>query len=72
MAANPTTQLLEVQAAITKVHTAGQSYTIGDRKFTRADLETLRVMERDLLARAARSSGRRPAFSKVNMSGSFS
>lgn len=43
-------QLEEVQAAITAVMT-GQSYTIGDRALTRANLSALQAREEALLER---------------------
>ena len=51
MAVLSTQSLLEsVETAITTVLTSGQSYTIGERRYTRADLAVLQQMRRDLKA----------------------
>lgn len=47
-------QLEEVQTAITKIVTLGQSYTIEGRTLTRADLRTLYDREKVLMPLAAR------------------
>lgn len=47
-------QLEEVQAAIQAVQNRGQSYTIKDRSFTRANLRELYEREKHLRAMAAR------------------
>jgi hypothetical protein len=39
-----------IDAAIAAVNSAGQEYTIGDRTFRRADMETLRKMRLDAIA----------------------
>ena len=52
----PTTlkqRLLEVQTAIQAVLLGGQSYKLGSRSLTRADLAMLRTMENDLKAQVA-------------------
>lgn len=49
-------QLAEVQAAITKIVEGGQSYTIKDRSYTRADLAVLYERESYLMNKV---SGRR-------------
>lgn len=41
-------QLAEVETAITKVLAGGQSYRIGSRQMTRADLSLLRQMKYEL------------------------
>ena len=46
----PQERLAQVQEAITKVLYGGQSYQIGSRKLTRADLSLLREMEKELKA----------------------
>lgn len=46
-------RLAEVQTAIQKVLYGGQSYQIGSRKLTRADLSLLREMEKELKAEVA-------------------
>ena len=43
-------RLEEVNTAITKVLVAGQSYTLGSRRLTRADLSLLREMQKELQA----------------------
>ena len=48
--------LAQVQEAITKVLYGGQSYQIGSRKLTRADLTELRAMEKELKAEVASES----------------
>lgn len=57
-----------IDAAIAAVNSAGQEYTIGDRSFTRADLETLRKMRLDAIATeraASKSIFQRVRFVKV-------
>ena len=50
---NNTADLLEqVNAAISSITTGGQSYKIGSRQLTRADLKQLYAMRNDLLAQA--------------------
>ena len=49
-------RLAQVQEAITKVLYGGQSYQIGSRKLTRADLTELRAMEKELKAEVASES----------------
>ncbi len=46
-------RLAQVQEAIVKVLYGGQSYQIGSRKLTRADLALLREMEKELKAEVA-------------------
>ena len=43
-------QLVEIDNAISSILRTGQSYKIGSRTLTRADLGTLRAMRKDLLA----------------------
>lgn len=43
-------QLEEVRMAIRNIYVGGQSYKIGSRSLTRADLATLRSIESDLEA----------------------
>ena len=40
----------QIDAAITAVINGGQSYKIGDRTFTRADLEILQKLRKDAVA----------------------
>ena len=40
----------QLDAAIAAVIDGGQSYTIGDRQFTRANLETLKQLRKDAIA----------------------
>lgn len=46
-------RLLEVNDAIYKILMGGQAYKIGSRSLTRADLNTLLDMQRDLQAQVA-------------------
>ena len=46
-------QLNEVNKAIQAVLVGGQSYKIGSRSLTRADLKMLRAMQSDLIAQIA-------------------
>ena len=50
VASTPAERLAQVQEAIVKVLYGGQSYQIGSRKLTRADLSLLREMEKELRA----------------------
>nr|DAT95141.1 MAG TPA: hypothetical protein [Caudoviricetes sp.] len=43
-------QIIEIDKAISSILRTGQSYKIGSRTLTRADLGTLRAMRKDLLA----------------------
>jgi len=52
-ASTPQERLAQVQEAIVKVLYGGQSYQIGSRKLTRADLSLLREMEKELKAEVA-------------------
>lgn len=45
-------QIIEIDKAISSILRTGQSYKIGSRTLTRADLGTLRAMRKDLLATA--------------------
>lgn len=45
--------LIEVNQAISNILVGGQSYKIGSRSLTRADLDTLLEMQRDLQAQLA-------------------
>ena len=53
-ASTPQERLAQVQEAIVKVLYGGQSYQIGSRKLTRADLSLLREMEKSGGSRTAR------------------
>ncbi len=46
-------KLIEVNNAISNILVGGQSYKIGSKSLTRADLETLLNMQRDLQAQLA-------------------
>ncbi len=48
-------QLTQVESAITTILAGGQSYKIGSRQLTRADLNTLRAMKKELEAELAAS-----------------
>ena len=43
-------QIIEIDKSISSILRTGQSYKIGSRTLTRADLGTLRSMRKDLLA----------------------
>lgn len=43
-------QIIEIDKAISSILRTGQSYKIGSRTLTRADLGTLRAMRKDLMA----------------------
>lgn len=47
---NPAEMLEQINAAITAVLSGGQSYKIGSRSLTRADLSTLQAMRAELEA----------------------
>ena len=47
---NPAEMLEQINAAITAVLSGGQSYKIGSRQLTRADLSTLQAMRAELEA----------------------
>lgn len=49
-------KLIEVNQAISNILVGGQSYKIGSRSLTRADLNTLLSMQRDLQAQLANQS----------------
>lgn len=49
-------QLTSVQAAISAIEGGAQSFTIGDRSYTRANLKTLYDREKSLLLRTERAS----------------
>ncbi len=49
----PAEQLAQVNRAIQKILIGGQSYKIGSRSLTRADLSLLREMQKDLQAQVA-------------------
>ena len=50
----PNHMLEEVNKAIQSILSGGQSYKIGSRSLTRADLKLLREMQNDLMAQVAR------------------
>lgn len=54
---SPAAQLLEVDQAIKTILTGGQSYKIGSRSLTRADLNALRSLRKELQAEAEASCG---------------
>ena len=51
--ATPQELLAEVDTAIKKIMIGGQSYKIGSRELTRANLKELYAMRNDLIAQAA-------------------
>lgn len=58
IASSPAERLAQVQEAIYKVLYGGQSYQLGSRKLTRADLSLLRDMEKELKAEVASGDSR--------------
>lgn len=54
----PEERLIEVNEAITNILAGGQSYKIGSRSLTRADLDTLLDMQRDLQAQISNQDSR--------------
>ena len=42
--------VVQIDAAISAVNSAGQSYKIGDREYRRGDLDVLRQMRKDAIA----------------------
>lgn len=59
MGDTPAERLEEVNTAIDKILLGGQSYQIGSRKLTRADLSILRDMQKELKAEVAAESDSR-------------
>lgn len=53
----PSERLAQVDAAISAVLAGGQSYKLGSRSLTRADLAQLRALREELAAQAAQESG---------------
>jgi len=49
-------RLTEVQTAISKIVTSGQSYTMGQRQLQRADLKSLQELEKSLMRQINRQS----------------
>ena len=62
-------QLDETSAAISAIMTGAQSYKLGDRMVSRADLATLEARETRLRKEISRINGGRPRVSSVNLSG---
>lgn len=58
-------QLEEVQTAITAILTGSQSYSMGGRSLTRADLRTLYDQEKRLLMLVARESSAGISISQI-------
>lgn len=54
--------LVKVNEAIVAITTTGQSYTIGSRSLTRANLTELRNMKKDLEAQIAAEANDSPLF----------
>lgn len=50
------TELAEVKKAIATIHAGGQSYRIGSRSLTRADLQTLYARQNELESKIAEES----------------
>ena len=51
--------LTEIESAIRKILTTGQSYSIGGRTFTRASLGDLRSMRKEVIAETTNKGGSR-------------
>ena len=62
-------QLAEVSAAISAIMNGAQSYRLGDRQVSRADLATLEMREKRLERDVARLAGSRPRVSSAVLSG---
>lgn len=60
-----TEQLAEVRTAISSVLTNGQYVAADGLKWQQADLETLRKMEKDLIAKVAMESGASSVFDRT-------
>jgi len=57
----------EIDAAIQKINSGGQSYKIGDQEFTRGDLDALRRMRNDAIATSRNTS--KAIFQRVRFGG---
>lgn len=62
---NPAEMLEQINAAITAVLSGGQSYKIGSRSLTRADLSTLQAMRAELEAQITAGQASPPAGSHL-------
>ena len=51
-----------VETAITAIETSGQSFTLDGMTYSKADLNALRQLRKDLQAETERSGGNRPVF----------
>jgi len=68
---SPFALLESIEAAIIKVADGMQSYKLGDRMVTYADLEELRKTRNELKAEVAQLQRTRPMVSHANMTGNF-
>lgn len=64
--------LANIQAAINALLKGAQSYRLGDRSVTRANLTELRKTRRELLNELQQLNGTRPKVSHVDLRGNFS
>lgn len=60
-------QLLNVQTAIEKIELGAQSYQIGNRRLTRADLKTLYAREAALRSAIAAANGQNVSYARMDM-----
>ncbi len=62
----------QIDTAIDKILTTGQSASVDGVNYTAASLSTLWAMRKRAVADQSRSSGKRPVFRSFNMSGAAS
>lgn len=55
----------DIEEAINRISTTGQSGKIGDLEFSEANLSSLRMYRKELLKQIARDSGRRPTARRI-------
>lgn len=60
--------LSDVDAAITAINGGAQSFAVDGMSYSRANLNALLALRRDLISEQGRSGGARPLFRKVHMS----
>jgi hypothetical protein len=60
-------QLYTVQDAIEKIETGAQEYQIGNRKLTKADLQTLYAREASLRSAIAAQNGQNVSYARMDM-----
>ncbi len=64
-----TITVAQVDEAITKILTTGQSVQIGDMQYSQANLNALRQLRQHIIEVASRDGGKRPIFRSFNISG---